>query len=192
MSYRTLGIAAALASMVLIAGKTLPGATAAPHANPTTAGGTTISGGHSAKYSVTIRCTAGGVPHITANDFGSLGYGVGFSFATDDICSMANDIVTLEGNRSRYFGPNNTYYELLRRRHADQHRQRHYWKGVAKSGLIQREMAARTGPDALSPTIRKLLRGYVDGYNRYLSSVDGANGITDPPAKVGVGSIRSR
>jgi acyl-homoserine-lactone acylase len=183
LSYRSLGIAAALASMVLIAGNTLPGATAAPHANRPAAGGTTISGGHGAEYSVTIRRTAGGVPHITANDFGSLGYGVGFSFATDDICTMANDLVTIEGNRSKYFGPNNTYTSYSAGVTLTNIDSDIYWKGVAKSGLIQREMAAKKGPEALSPTIRKLLRGYVDGYNRYLSSVHGANGITDPACK---------
>jgi acyl-homoserine-lactone acylase len=184
-SYRTWGLAAALASLLLVAGNALPGAVAAPHPAKPAPRGTTISSKHTAKpkYSVTIRRTAGGVPHITANDFGSLGYGVGYSFATDDICTMANDIVTLEGNRSRYFGKNNTYTSYSAGVTLNNLDSDIYWKGVIKSGLIKREMAAKTGPDALSPTIHKLLRGYVDGYNRYLSSVGGAKGITDKACK---------
>jgi acyl-homoserine lactone acylase PvdQ len=40
-------------------------------------------------YRATIQRTAGGVAHITAKDFGSLGFGFGDAFASDDICTMA-------------------------------------------------------------------------------------------------------
>ncbi|HEX3823335.1 MAG TPA: penicillin acylase family protein [Mycobacteriales bacterium] len=182
---RNLGIAAALASLVLLAGSALPGASAAAHPGaPTKAPKSqTAAKAHHAKYSVTIQRTAGGVPHITASDFGSLGYGVGYSFATDDICTMANDFVTVEGNRSKFFGANHTYTSYSAGVTLNNLDSDIYWKGVTKSGLIKREMSAKSGKYALSPTIHKLLRGYVDGYNRYLSSVGGAKGITDPACK---------
>jgi acyl-homoserine-lactone acylase len=134
-------------------------------------------------YSVTIQRTSGGIPHITASDFGSLGYGIGFSFATDDICTAAENMVTLEGKRSLYFGPSNSYTShsagvTLNNLDSDI-----YWRGVAKSGLIHRELAVKKGPSEITPTLRHLLRGYVDGYNRYLQSVGGAKGITDPACK---------
>lgn len=182
-SVRSWGIATALAAMALLAGNTLPGALAAAHPAPRTPAGAAASGAHGAKYSVTIRRTAGGIPHINANDFGSLGYGIGFSFATDDICTMANDFVTVEGNRSRYFGKNHTYTSYSAGVTVNNLDSDIYWKGVIKSGLIKHEMSLKTGPNALSPTIHKLLRGYVDGYNRYLSSVGGAKGITDKACK---------
>src|ERR1700722_1819089 len=56
-------------------------------------------------YQATIVRTAYGVPHVTASNFGSLGYGYGFAFAKDNICTMANDYIAVEGQRSRYFGP---------------------------------------------------------------------------------------
>jgi acyl-homoserine-lactone acylase len=182
-SYRAWGTAAAVASMVLLAGNTLPGALAAPHPTHPAKPTLTSRPEAKAKYAVTIRRTAGGVPHITANDFGSLGYGVGYSFATDDICTMADDIVTLEGNRSLYFGQDKTYTSYSAGVTLNNLDSDIYWKGVTKSGLIKKEETAKSGRYALSPTIHKLLRGYVDGYNRYLSSVGGAHGITDPACK---------
>jgi len=45
-----------------------------------------------------------GIPHIVASNFTALGYGEGYAFAQDNLCTFANDVVTLEGERSRYFG----------------------------------------------------------------------------------------
>src|SRR5450759_1729596 len=58
-----------------------------------------------------IRRTAGGVPHILARDWTSLGYGYGFAFAQDNLCTMASDYVTVEAQRSRYFGPRASYIQ---------------------------------------------------------------------------------
>jgi hypothetical protein len=41
-----------------------------------------------------------------ARCFGSLGYAVGHAFASDDLRTMADAYLTVEGERSRYFGPN--------------------------------------------------------------------------------------
>src|SRR2546423_14794392 len=53
---------------------------------------------------VEIRRTEFGTPHILAHDYESLGYGYGYAFAQDDICTIANDYVTGDARRSRYFG----------------------------------------------------------------------------------------
>ena len=42
------------------------------------------------------------------NDFGSVGYGVGYAFAQDNFCMMADEFVTVRGERSRYFGATGT------------------------------------------------------------------------------------
>ena len=55
---------------------------------------------------VTITRDSAGIPHIVARNFAALGYGEGYAFAQDNLCTFANDIVTLEGQRSKYFGPN--------------------------------------------------------------------------------------
>ena len=56
-------------------------------------------------YRAEIRRTTGGVPHIKAKDFGSLGYGFGYAYAQDQICEYASMMVTVRAQRSRYFGP---------------------------------------------------------------------------------------
>src|ERR1044072_8775691 len=56
-------------------------------------------------YRAEIRRTTGGVPHIKAKDFGSLGYGFGYAYAQDQICEYASMMVTVKAQRSRYFGP---------------------------------------------------------------------------------------
>src|SRR5688500_11670030 len=55
-------------------------------------------------YRAEIRRTTGGVPHIKAKDFGSLGYGLGYAYAQDQICEYASMIVTVGAQRSRFFG----------------------------------------------------------------------------------------
>src|SRR5690348_2502836 len=77
---------------------------------PALAGGGS-SGGRTAhaRYDVTITRTEYGIPHIVARDFGSLGYGYGYAFAQDNLCTMAADYVTVEGLRSRWFGPSASY-----------------------------------------------------------------------------------
>jgi acyl-homoserine-lactone acylase len=164
-----------LAASVIATGFAVPGALASTHA--------AAQPQKPAKYTVTIARTAGGIPHITAANYGSLGYGVGFAFATDDICTMADDLVTVEGNRSKYFGPANTYTSYSAGVTLTNLDSDIYWKGVAQSGLIKREVSIKSGPDALPPAVHQLLRGYVAGYNRYLASVGGAKGITDPACK---------
>src|SRR2546429_5242134 len=57
----------------------------------------------------TIRRTDHGIPHILANDFAGLGFGYGYAFAQDNICTMADDYVTVRGERSRFFGPDAGY-----------------------------------------------------------------------------------
>src|SRR5436305_3775385 len=62
-----------------------------------------------AAYSVSIRYTAHDIPHILARDYGSLGYGYGYAFAKDNICTMADSYATVRAQRARYFGPSNNY-----------------------------------------------------------------------------------
>lgn len=51
-----------------------------------------------------IRWTAHGIPHVTASDWKGLGLGYGYAFARDNLCTLAEEIVTVNGERSKYFG----------------------------------------------------------------------------------------
>lgn len=55
-------------------------------------------------YEVDIQRTAFGIPHITAKNYKSLGYGVGYAFAEDNICSLAREIAVASGQSMLYLG----------------------------------------------------------------------------------------
>src|SRR6185436_2860388 len=57
-----------------------------------------------ASYEAHIRRTSYGIPHIEAKDMGSLGFGDGYAQAEDHLCSIADQVVKVRGERSRYFG----------------------------------------------------------------------------------------
>lgn len=50
-----------------------------------------------ASYHAQIRRTQDGIPHIKADDWGSLGYGFGYVQAQDDLCTLADSFVTWRG-----------------------------------------------------------------------------------------------
>jgi len=56
-------------------------------------------------YQATIDRTTHGIPHITADNFGSLGFGSGYAAAETSICTLADTLVTARAQRSRWFGP---------------------------------------------------------------------------------------
>ena len=69
-------------------------------AYPGSSSGTTVSA-----EQVTIVRDSAGIPHITARNFRALGYGEAWAFSQDNFCLLAQDFVTVEGERSQYFGP---------------------------------------------------------------------------------------
>src|SRR3954467_2441272 len=135
------------------------------------------AGGH--RISVVIRWTEFGTPHIVAGDYLSLGYGYGFAFAQDNLCTIAEDYVTVDGERSRFFGPAGSYLQggngvVTNNLHSDL-----FFRSIIDAGTIGKLVSAPP-PDGPKPEIVEALRGYVEGYNRYLRSVGGAAGVRDP------------
>jgi acyl-homoserine-lactone acylase len=131
------------------------------------------------QYQATIVRTADGIPHITADSFGSLGYGYGFALASDDLCTMANGYLTVEGQRSRYFDPTASAPDSpFTNLDSD-----FFWQSVIDSNTIGKLLAIHTGPDAVGAQLRSLIGGYVAGYNHYLASVGGAAGVPDPTCR---------
>ncbi|MFI7042319.1 penicillin acylase family protein [Microbispora rosea] len=128
-----------------------------------------------AGYSATIRRTEYGIPHITAKDYGGLGFGYGYAFAQDNLCTLASWVVTLRGERSRYFGPEaeSDDPKPVANLTSDV-----YYKSVAASGVVRR-LLARPAPVGPSDELRRLVDGYVAGYNRYLEDTGVAN-LPDP------------
>ena len=56
------------------------------------------------EYSATIVRTTYGVPHITADNYGDLGFGNGYAYAQDNFCLLMREVVASNGQTARYFG----------------------------------------------------------------------------------------
>jgi acyl-homoserine-lactone acylase len=130
-------------------------------------------------YRARIRRTAHGIPHITASNFGGLGYGYGYAFAQDNLCTMAEDYVTVEGERSRYFGPDGSYYQGGNGVTANNLDSDFFFQQIKDSHVID-TLLAKPPPMGPKPEVREAVRGYVAGYNKYLADVGGRNGVPDP------------
>ncbi len=129
------------------------------------------------QLSAVIRRTTGGMPHILARNWTDLGFGYGYAFAQDNLCTMANDYVTVEGERSRYFGPKATYIQRGSGTITTNLDSDLFFRQIIDSRAFQR---LTTG---LSPQVRQIQAGYVRGYNHYLASVGGARGVPDPTCR---------
>jgi acyl-homoserine-lactone acylase len=58
--------------------------------------------------SAEISRTRFGIPHVRANDYASLGFGMAYAYAQDNVCLLADQVVTVNGERSKTFGPEGT------------------------------------------------------------------------------------
>ena len=106
-------------------------------------------------FQARIRRTSYNIPHIDARDVGSLGFGEGYAQAEDHLCSIADQVVRVRGERSRYFGPGGG--------------NRHFFSDVAMKGLgvYGRASEHLRGHDR---EYRDSLAGFAAGYNRYLAT----------------------
>jgi len=104
-------------------------------------------------YDASIRRTSYGVAHITADDWGSLGFGEAYAMAEDHVCTISDQMVLARSERSRYFGRGEN--------------DRHFMHDVGLAAIGIRERAAA---DLAShePYIREYFEGFAAGFNQYL------------------------
>lgn len=62
---------------------------------------------------VNITYTPFGIPHIEAKTYRALGYGVGYVQASDNLCTLAEQLLKLQGEKSRFFGAGSQQKNLL-------------------------------------------------------------------------------
>lgn len=116
------------------------------------------------RYDASVVRTTHGIPHVTARDHGSLGYGVGYTAGEDNVCVIAEQLVTVRGERAQYFGPGpvapgndgttNVQSDLYYRVTGD-------WEAMRRN-------LANQSPDA-----RAMIEGFAAGYSRYLRDAAG-------------------
>ncbi|WKB53590.1 penicillin acylase family protein [Eleftheria terrae] len=110
-------------------------------------------------YQAEIRRTSWGIPHVVADDEASLGFGIAYAYAQDNVCSIAEKFMSLRGERSRHFGPGKQDAQApLPENIASDYAQR----------LIQHDGAVQAYWQAQTPEVRALHTGWVAGYNRFL------------------------
>ncbi|CAM3318404.1 penicillin acylase family protein [Nocardioides dubius] len=128
------------------------------------------------RYRATIVRTKHGIPHITARNYGSLGFGSGYAAMETNGCTLADVLITARGTRSRYLGAEGTYRD-----------------GVSVSGtnlqmdalvtdLRNRKVVERLLADPVAgpgKETRAMVTGYVAGVNKYLRSIGGAKNYPD-------------
>ena len=86
----------------LAAAALLSTAVVALTAGPAAAAGDAVAAGG---YAAVIKRTSYGVPHISASNMGSVAFGQAWAYAEDRFCDLADQVVKVRGERSRWFGP---------------------------------------------------------------------------------------
>lgn len=128
-----------------------------------------------AKFNVELSRTTHGVAHVRADDFASLGYGLAYAYAQDNVCMFADTVLTVRGERSQFFGPDARATQkageeyaaasgFMDLKNADSD---FFFKGYLDIEQLRASYAAG------SKEPREIVEGYVAGYNRYLTEYAG-------------------
>lgn len=104
-----------------------------------------------ASFKTQIRWTSYGIPHVKADDWAGLGYGFAYATATDGVCVVAHDVMTVKGDLSRFLGPEHGNLQ----------------SDVFHRGLLTADRLVAFSAKQ-SANEHEFSRGYVAGYNRYL------------------------
>ncbi len=111
-------------------------------------------------YEASITRTEYGIPHIVADDWGSLGFGQGYAYAQDRACTLLDQVVKVRGERAKWFGAGegdaNVHSDLA-------YRHLHLWDTADDLFADQPEH------------VTEMVEGYVAGFNAELAE-EGPNG----------------
>ncbi|GGU94600.1 penicillin amidase [Streptomyces litmocidini] len=124
--------------------------------------------------SAVIRYTEYGIPHIVAKDYADLGFGTGWAQAADQVCVLADGFLTVNGERSRHFGPDAAPDGSLSSA-ATNLSSDLYFRGVKEAGTVE-DLLGTPAPAGPSRELKELMRGWAAGYNAWLRK----NRVTDP------------
>ena len=124
-----------------------------------------------------ITRTKYGVPHIKADSLKSLAAGYAYAFAEDNLCTIASEYVTVNGKRSKFFGPDEGWYfsgngTTFQNLDADV-----YFKWAKKQRIVEK-LIKQKPPIGPKSGIKRGVAGYVKGYNHYLRRT-GVNNLPD-------------
>ncbi|MGI9133767.1 MAG: penicillin acylase family protein [Rhodoferax sp.] len=118
-----------------------------------------------AARTASIQRSANGVAHISAPDAETLAYAMAYAYAQDNVCMTADQLVTVRGERSRHFGASTP--GLLARRMLPNEQIDFFIAAHMDDAALERAWSKA------SAEAQALMRGAVNGYNRYLSDQAG-------------------
>jgi acyl-homoserine-lactone acylase len=110
---------------------------------------------------VQIRRTSFGIPHIVAEDYTSLGYGIGYAYAQDNVCLLADRMVTVRGERSMFFGAAGR--SIIGTNTTNNFASDAFFRSYLDDGMLSQQFSTISGEAA------QLIAGYARGFNRYLA-----------------------
>lgn len=122
------------------------------------------------RFAATITRTSYGIPHIRAANWGGAGYGVGYAYAEDNLCLLAEQFATVAGDRSRFWGPSEK--ATLGFDRIDNLSSDIFHRAMIDLPALRNSLAKRPAREAA------LLAGYAAGYNRRLKDL-GAGGVPE-------------
>jgi len=137
---------------------------------------------------VTITRTSHGIPHISGRSYYAVGYGYGYAFAQDNLCEIAETYVTVDAQRSRWFGPDGTYASRGNGTEPNNLNSDFLFQRVKDDQVVEK-LVGQPPPNGPLPEVRQGVRGYVAGYNAYLRAT-GVDRLPDPRCR-GKGWVRA-
>ncbi|WP_188109596.1 penicillin acylase family protein [Pseudohalioglobus sediminis] len=108
-------------------------------------------------YQAEVVWTEYGIPHVIADDWGSLGYGVGYAYARDNYCTLMREYVNAAGESARYLGDDGDINKDF----------------VFK--LFNNDERIQSLFDSLPETLQDNFTGYAAGVNRYFNETGADN-----------------
>ena len=130
----------------------------------------------------TIRWGSQGIPQIIGDDYADLGYGYGYAFARDNLCVMAETYVTVNGQRSRYFGPDGSYVFQGNGVTVNNLNSDFFFQQIKDEKRVEK-LIGKPAPQGPRPEVKEGVRGYVAGWNAYLRDIGGAAKVPDPTCR---------
>lgn len=167
------------ALLTLVAGSLLPLSVSAYAASEGGRPAESRAGAHR-NYRATITRTHHGIPHVVADDWGSLGFGHGYATAETNLCNLADTLVTARGERSRWFGADGRYQDHVTL-DATNLQSDALFTDIHNRKVVEQLLAdPERGPGKQA---RRMVRGYVAGVNEYLDDIGGPGKVKDPACR---------
>jgi acyl-homoserine-lactone acylase len=110
-------------------------------------------------YEATVQRTEFGIPHITADSYGNMGFGYGYAYAQDNFCVLMKEIVRANGESALLLGDDGDINQDF------------VYKLVNSNDFIEGELLP-----ALSSDFADLLEGFAAGMNKHFGET-GASGL---------------